>query len=177
MIRSKLKNRKKLVFTILVVIITMFSATAAQGYTVAQTWGAASEGTGLILNTPCALARDAGGKIYVADMSNHRIVKMEQNGTVLMKFGTLGSGSGQFNTPFGVAIDNRGNILVADTANYRVQKFDSNWNFIRSWGSYGSGNGQFGLPREIGIDSQNRYHVVDEFNDRIEVFDENGNYL
>ncbi len=178
LIKKKGPTGKKLfAASVLVIAMSLLFAQIAQAYTVAQIWGAASEGTGLILNTPCALARDAGGKVYVADMSNHRIVKLEQNGSVLRKFGTLGSGNGQFNTPFGVAIDNRGNILVADTANYRVQKFDSSWNFIRSWGSYGSGNGQFGLPREIGIDSQNRYHVVDEFNDRIEVLDENGNYL
>lgn len=153
----------------------MFSQAFA--YSVDMVWGDANEGTSTIFNTPVAMAKDTSGNVYIADMGNHRIVKMAQDGTVLGKYGTLGSGSGQFDTPFGVAIDNDGDILVADTANYRIQKFDANFNFIRAWGTYGSGSGQFGLPREIGIDSMNRYHVCDEFNDRIQVFDEDGNYL
>ncbi|MBF4692419.1 6-bladed beta-propeller [Fusibacter ferrireducens] len=145
---------------------------------VADVLGEVTEGaTEVYFNSPVAMAKDSSGNIYVADMSNHRIVKMNSNGTVLQKFGTLGSAPGQFDTPFGVSIDNNGNILVADTANYRIQKFDANWNYITSWGSFGNGNGQFGLPREIGIDSQNRYHVCDEFHDRIQVFDENGAFL
>ena len=169
--------KKRVLSLVLVVFLIVLMAPYALAHTVAQIWGTANEGTGLIFNTPVALAKDAVGNVYVADMANNRIVKIDQNGTVLKKFGSLGSGNGQFNTPFGVAVDNKGNILVADTANYRIQKFDSNWNFIRAWGTKGSDPGQFGLAREIGIDSQNRYHVVDEFNDRIQVFDENGTYL
>jgi len=159
------------------VLISLLLPPAVFAHTVSAIWGTASEGNGLILNTPCALARDSGQNIYIADMSNHRVVKIDANGNVLRKFGTLGSGNGQFNTPFGVAVDLQGNILVADTANYRVQKFDSNFNFIMAFGSKGSGNGQFELAREIGIDSNNRYHVCDEFNDRIQVFDQDGDYL
>ena len=98
-----------------------------------------------------ALGRDSNSNIYIADMANHRIVKIDSSGNVLQKFGSLGTGNGQFDTPFGVAVDLQGNILVADTANHRIQKFDSNFNFIRSWGSKGSGDGQFELAREFGI--------------------------
>lgn len=169
--------KNKVFCMMLVVFLLMAMAPMALAHTVSQTWGTVNEGTGLIFNTPVAMARDSAGMVYVADMANHRIVKINQSGSVLKKFGSLGAGNGQFNTPFGVAIDNNGNILVADTANYRIQKFDSNWNFIRAWGTKGSNPGQFGLAREISVDSQNRYHIVDEFNNRIQVFDENGTYL
>lgn len=160
-----------------ILIFTVLFSIQISAYTVDSVWGTVNEGTSTIFSTPVAMAKDASGNVYFADMGNHRIVKMDQNGTAIAKFGTLGSGQGEFDTPFGVTVDNDGNILVADTANYRIQKFDSNFNFIREWGSYGSGQGEFGLPREIGIDSQNRYHVCDEFNDRIQVFDEDGGYL
>jgi DNA-binding beta-propeller fold protein YncE len=41
----------------------------------------------------------------------------------LLRFGTTGSGDGQFNSPRGIAVDSSGNIYVADTGNHRVQKF------------------------------------------------------
>lgn len=128
-------------------------------------------------NNPVAMAKDAYGNVYVADMGNHRIIKLDHAGNIIDKFGSLGTGNGQFDTPFGVAVDNDGNILVADTANHRIQKFDTQWNYLTQWGNEGSGNGQFGLVREIGIDSQNNYHVCDEFHDRIQVFNENGIFL
>lgn len=107
------KNR--VLIMMLMVFFLVMMTPLALAHTVSQTWGTTNEGTGLIFNTPVSMARDSVGMIYVADMANHRIVKINQSGTVLKKFGTLGPGNGQFNTPFGVAIDNNGNILVADT--------------------------------------------------------------
>lgn len=163
---------------IMTAILSMLTLVNFAVPTVSDTWGDVNEGVSQVyFNSPVAMSKDSSGNIYIADMSNNRIVKIDQNGALIEKYGSLGHGQGQFDTPFGVAIDNDDNILVADTGNYRIQKFDSNWNYITSWGSYGSNPGEFGLPREIGIDSQNHYHVCDEFNDVIQVFDENGTYL
>ena len=41
----------------------------------------------------------------------------------LLKWGSLGTGDGQFNTPHGIAVDSSNNIYVADTNNARIQKF------------------------------------------------------
>ncbi|MCY6960144.1 beta-propeller domain-containing protein [Clostridium brassicae] len=176
---KKTKLFRNLIITFIIFALFNLPASARTAQlNVEDVWGIANEKfSEVFFNSPVAMSKDAKGNIYVADMSNNRIVKIDENGNVLKKFGARGSGNGQFDTPFGVAIDNKGNILVADTANYRIQKFDSNWNFITAWGSFGDGTSQFGLPREIGIDSQNRYHVCDEFHDRIQVFDENGKFL
>ena len=54
---------------------------------------------------------------------NHRIEKFDSNGTFLTKWGSWGSGDGQFKYPYGVAVDSSGNVYVADTGNNRIQKF------------------------------------------------------
>ncbi len=65
------------------------------------------------------------------------------------KFGSLGSGNGQFNFPEGIALDSSGNIYVPDTSNHRVQKFNSVGAFQLKFGANGgdgtagTGEGQF----------------------------------
>ena len=69
-----------------------------------------------------------------------------------MKWGTIGSGNGQFNYPGGVAVDTAGSVYVTDSLNHRVQKFDSAGTFVTSWGSAGTGDGQFDSPTGIAIE-------------------------
>ena len=60
------------------------------------------------------------------------------------KFGSVGSGSGQYSNPYFGAIDpTTGNVLVANMGNNRIEVSSSTGTFIRSWGSNGSGDGQF----------------------------------
>ncbi len=96
---------------------------------------------------------------------------------VYEKFGSSGTGYGQFQHPIGIAIDSSGNIYVTDFENDRIQKFDANGKFITTWGSEGTGNGQFSHPRGIAIDSSGNVFVADTSNDRIQKFDSNGNFI
>ena len=45
------------------------------------------------------------GFLYVVDMGNNRILKIDKNGEVVDAIGTLGEGPGKFNMPFGIAVD------------------------------------------------------------------------
>jgi len=91
-------------------------------------------------------------------------------GTFLFKFGSFGTGDGQFNKPVGVAVDSSNRIIVSDQFNSRIQVFDSAGNFVTKFGSAGAGDGQFFAPNGIAVDSSNRIIVADTFNDRIQVF-------
>lgn len=95
----------------------------------------------------------------------------------ILKWGTLGTGDGQFKDPWRVAIDNSGNVYVADATNYRIQKFTPAGIFITKWGLEGTGNGQFDLPRGITVDNGGNVYVSDRNNNRIQKFDANGAFL
>jgi DNA-binding beta-propeller fold protein YncE len=82
------------------------------------------------------IAVDSSGNVYVSDScgacrgangsgSNH-IQEFSSTGTFITKFGSRGSGDGQFNFNVysnTIAVDSSGNIYVADTGNNRIQKF------------------------------------------------------
>ena len=71
----------------------------------------------------------------------------------LAKWGTNGSGDGQFSCPYGVAVDAAGNVYVADSHNCRIQKFTSGGAFLAKWGTNGSGDGQFSIPNNVAVDA------------------------
>jgi DNA-binding beta-propeller fold protein YncE len=54
---------------------------------------------------------------------NNRIQKFDGNGTFLSKWGSSGSGDGQFDGPQGVSASATGNVYVADRGNDRVQLY------------------------------------------------------
>ena len=94
----------------------------------------------------------------------------------IKKWGSPGSGNGQFNNPHGIAVTRAsGDVYILDSANNRVQKFDSNGNFILKWGSPGSGNGQFNNAHGIAVDqSSGEVYVVDTGNNRVQKFSSTG---
>src|SRR5262249_31496705 len=67
----------------------------------------------------------------------------------LCRFGSTGSGPGQFQAPVGVAVNqSTGDVYVADSGNARVQKFDATGTFIAALGA-----GQLSNPTSIAVDS------------------------
>jgi len=93
------------------------------------------------------------------------------------KWGSSGSGNGQFASPSEMAVDALGQVYVADTNNHRIQKFSGNGTFLTSWGTQGTGNGQFQFPRGIAIDASGNVLVADSDNDRIQRFTSAGVYV
>ncbi|MBI4898008.1 MAG: hypothetical protein HY827_06540 [Actinobacteria bacterium] len=138
------------------------------------------EGSGGMLqfDQPKALARDAGGNFYVAEMNNHRIVKLDPNGGYLMQWGIRGSGDGQLSNPMGVAVNPvNGDVWVADSANHRLQRFSPAGAFLGKVGSFGTGNGQFNYTGGVAVSSTGIVYATDVQNRRVQYFDSSGTYL
>jgi tripartite motif-containing protein 71 len=95
----------------------------------------------------------------------------------MLKWGSSGTGIGQFSTPSDLAVDANGHIYVADTGNSRIQIFDGNGNWLGSFGSSGSQPGQLLNPKGIMIAPNGNIYVSEKGNDRIQAFAPNGTYL
>lgn len=93
----------------------------------------------------------------------------------LRKWGTFGSGDGQFNAPYAIAVDSSSNVYITDTTNFRIQKFDSSGTFITKWGY--EGNFSFLSPEGIAVDSSGNVYVTDSIINSVQKFDSNGNLI
>lgn len=136
-------------------------------------------GTENELNNPQGISY-FNNKIYVSDTGNDRVVVFDANsGAVLNKFGSTGSGSGEFIRPIGIYA-NDSLIYVVDNGNNRVLIFDKDGAPISSFGSYGNGNGQFNSPTQLAFAEGsaigalsvglNTIAISDTGNNRIETF-------
>jgi DNA-binding beta-propeller fold protein YncE len=72
---------------------------------------------------PIGIKTDSSGNVYVGDQGNDRIQKFDSNGKFITKWGSTGSGDGQFQVPIGIAINSKGLVYVTDLGNSRVQVF------------------------------------------------------
>jgi len=95
----------------------------------------------------------------------------------LTKWGSPGTGIGQFEYPVGIAVDGSGNVYVTDRDINRIQKFDGNGTFLWMWGSQGTADGQLKGPRGIAVDGSGNVYVADAQNQRIQKFDGTGTFL
>jgi tripartite motif-containing protein 71 len=93
---------------------------------------------------------------FYGNDKNYTVGGKETDHRPLTKWGTKGTGDGEFNEPHTAAFDPAGNAYVTDLGNNRVQKFDSDGNFITKWGTQGTGNGEFLIPEGIDTDSLGR---------------------
>ncbi len=95
-----------------------------------------------------------------------------------LKWGSSGSGDGEFLFPWGVAVDSSGNVYVADTSNNRIQEFTSTGLFVTKWGSSGSSDGQFNSPEGVAVDpTSGNVYVADQVNQRIQKFTSSGVFI
>jgi sugar lactone lactonase YvrE len=145
--------------------------------------GGPATAAGLV--SPAGLALDAAGNLYIADMDDHRIRKVNTSGTITTVGGIgiagyYGDGGqaafAQFSSPSGLAIDASGNLYVADSNNNRIRKINTagTATTVAGNGNYGySGDGGAAVnaslqnPLDVAVDSSGSLYIADRGNNRI----------
>src|SRR5579871_2031766 len=168
--------------------ITTVAGTGQLGFS-----GDGAAATKAILADPYGIWIDSAGNLYISDLDNQVVRKVNSGGTISTIAGTadtygfLGDGgpatSAQLTQPFGVVTDAAGNLYITDSSNYRIRKVDTsgNINTIAGNGTAGfSGDGGPALsaslnkPFGISIDGAGNLYFADSSNHRIRKIDTNG---
>jgi YD repeat-containing protein len=144
-----------------------------------STWGPKHE-----TSSPNGLAVAANGTVYDSNLHSGQVLTWTPpeagatNLTYGSKFGSSGSGNGQFSSPKYTAIDGEGDTWTTDCANDRIEKFTAKGSFVAAYGKAGSGEVQFNCPGGIEINqSTGDVYVSDTENKRIEELSSSGAYI
>ena len=161
--------------------------TSGNIYTVAGTGKDGDSGDGGLavkaqLSYPHGVAVDGSDNLYIADLLNHRIRKVDAAGNISTVAGTGeegDSGDGglavlaQFDNPGSVAVDGAGNLYIADTGNNCIRRIDTAGHISTAAGI--GPQAQFDFPESIAVDGSGNIYIADSFNQRIRKVDAAGN--
>lgn len=165
------KIRKIVIATGLVTTV----AGSTQGYS--DGIGAATQ-----FNNPQGVCSDLNGHLYVTDLFNNKIRKIDlANSAVTTIAGSTqgyvnGNGTAtKFSSPTGICMDSNDNIYVSDSGNNRIRKISPTAEVTTLAGiSQGKIDGtiavaSFYSPNGICIDSNGIFYIVDSGNHRIRI--------
>jgi sugar lactone lactonase YvrE len=168
-------------------IITTVAGTNRGGYS-----GDGGAAINAELYEPSTVALDVFGNLFITDMGNCRIRKVDTNGIITTVAGTNSQGysgdggaaiSAKLNAPYGVAFDASGNLYFADNQNDRIRKVDTNGIITtvagtNVWGYSGDGsaavNATLDRPQGVAFDAASNLYFADTENARIRKVDTNG---
>ncbi len=148
--------------------------------TVVRTWGSRGTGDGQFRFPVGVAASRTQDRVYVLDYHNQRVQAFNLvDGAWIFdqKWGTGGTGDGQFNNPEGICTDAAGNVYVADSANDRIQKFTSTGTHLLTFGGRGSAPGRLYGPNGVTVDSEGCIYVAEFWNNRVQKFSPGGTSL
>jgi hypothetical protein len=106
-------------------------------------------------NHPTAVAFCPKGTTYVSDgYANHKVHRFSPDGNLLLSWGELGDGPGQFMNPHAVWVLPDGRVVVVDRENDRLQVFTEDGGFLEIWTG-------FVKPLDLWGDATGRLYVTD----------------
>jgi len=128
------------------------------------------------LQNPYDVAVDPAGRVYVADNSNHRIVRYgpAPGYTYRARWGSYGPKPGQIQFPRGLAVDGAGRTFVADPGGNRIDIFDIGGKSLGAFGVSGRAEGQFIRPLGLAADAGGTRAVADSVSGRVVLLNPDG---
>jgi len=167
--------------------LTYFAGNGKRGFS-----GDSGKATEASLAFPYDVRLDSKGNLYIADVFNHRIRKIDTNGLISTIAGTGVAGysgdggpavNAQLNMPYGILLDKDDNLLIADSDNNVIRKVGSD-GIIRTVAGTGQrgyeGDGglalaaKFDSPQAMAVNSGGRLYVSDEHNNAIRFIEPDG---
>ncbi len=153
-------------------IITTYAGLSSPGFS-----GDGGPAIAARFNGTSRVALDAAGNLYISDIYNNRVRRVDAvtgiittvagNGT---STGPLGDGGpatqASLYNPHGLAFDPEGNLLIGDTFHYRIRKLNVATGIITTVAGNGSANidGNGGLATQAGIGSWPAFDVDSDGN-------------
>jgi uncharacterized protein (TIGR03437 family) len=142
------------------------------------------------INTPTGIFVDAAGNLYIADVGNQRIRKVDASGKIKTIAGNGSKGYGgdggpainaSFYNAVRVVVDPSGNVLVADQSDHRIRRitpsgtittFAGNGVGTPSTGAFSGDGGpatsaSLNNPTALTVDAAGVVYFSDQFNQRI----------
>lgn len=141
---------------------------------------------------PFDLALDNYGNLFISDVSNNRIRKVDKSGVITTFAGSGISGyngdsipavRAQFQNPKGIFFTRDQSLLIADYYNHRIRKVDSNAIITtiagKGFWSFGGDGGEASRaylagPTDVTCDKDGNIYIDDYLNYRIRRVDRNG---
>jgi cysteine-rich repeat protein len=161
--------------------LTTLAGTGAAGFS-----GDGGPATSAELNLPSGIAVDGIGQVFVSDTTNHRVRRIDSDGTIVTIAGTGSpgfSGDGgaaslaQLASPHGLVVDGLGRIFIADTDNHAIRRIDVDGKISTVAGTPPtSGAGAENVaaiasaldsPFAVAVDQQGRVLIADSANQRV----------
>lgn len=107
--------------------------------------------------------------IVVSEFDNNSVCIYDNYGQISGRFGSEGSGNGEFRRPSGIAVTPDHHIVVVDNGNHRIQRFKLYGTYDGSAGVQGNGSLEFNSPCDIAINIKGQIYVSDTGNHCIKV--------
>ncbi len=160
--------------------VTRVAGTSEAGFS-----GDGGPGKNAVLNAPSRLVLDGKGNLYIADTGNHRVRRLDVDGTIstVAGNGTGGYGgdggpgnSALLNAPTALALDGQGRLYIADAGNNRVRRVDLDGSISTVAGSGKEGfagdgaaatDAQLRHPNGVWVDGSGILFISDSDNHRI----------
>ena len=133
------------------------------------------------LNEPADVDVDVSGNLYIADLRNHRIRRVDKAAGVISTvagnsvsetdWGYSGDGglatAAKMVDPWAVSVDPQGSIFVPNDISHRVRRIDGTSGIITTVAGFGVNSTNLANPRSVDTDGSGSLFVTDYSNSRV----------